>query len=360
MKKLFALLLALSMTVALAACGSTSGASKAASSAAAGAAASAAGSAASVDTSKATLTITSAQAGSAADSVLGQGTAKFAELVEQYSNGSIKVESYYGSELGQISAQVEGVFDGSIDVLCCGPAYLSGYVPQIQVFDLPFLFDNYDQAHKTLDGDPGQYVAGKFDGTGVKLISYFESGLRSITNSSHQIKSVSDLKGVKIRVAPSETQIATWKGFGAIPMGIDSGETFTALQQGTVDAQENGLTYIYSSKVYEAQKYLSLTKHSYTSMPVVANQAFWDSLTSEQQDIIQRAITDATKWQRDATASAEEDIIQKIADYGLEVEKNPDRDSFKPYASAAYDVFNKAMGSDELLKMVQDYVSKLG
>ena len=305
------------------------------------------------------ITLVSTQAGSTADSVLGQGTTKFEELLEEYSDGQIQVESYYDTELGGIDSQLEAVMTGSIDVCCLGPSYLSGYVPEIQVFDLPFLFDNYDQINATLDGDPGQYIASKFEGSGVKLMTYFHSGLRSITNNSCQISSVEDVKGIKIRVAPSETQLATWEGFGAIPMAMASSETFTALQQGTIDAQENGLTYIYSSKIYEAQKYLSLTKHSYTSMPVIMNQAKWDSLTEQQQKWVQQALTDAANWQRQATADAEEQIVNDIESYGLEVNRNPDRESFKPYAQAAYDVFNKAMGSDEILKMVQDYVTNL-
>ena len=190
-------------------------------------------------------------------------------------------------------------------------------------------------------------------------MTYFHSGLRSITNNSCQINSAADVKGVKIRVAPSETQIATWEGFGAIPMAMSSDETFTALQQGTIDAQENGLTYIYSSKMYEAQNYLSLTQHSYTSMPVIFNEDKWESLTYQQREWISKAIVDAANWQREATAAAEAEIVDEIEAYGLEVQRNPDRDSFKPLAQPAYDLFNNTMGSDEILTMVQDYVANL-
>ena len=353
MKKLLALVLSLTMVLGLSACGGSKDSTTAPGDT-------------STDTSKGApaesgevITLVSTQAGSTADSVLGQGTTKFEELLEEYSGGQIQVESYYDTELGGIDSQLEAVMTGSIDVCCLGPSYLSGYVPEIQVFDLPFLFDDYDQINATLDGDPGQFIASKFEGSGVKLMTYFHSGLRSITNSSRQINSVEDMKGIKIRVAPSETQLATWEGFGAIPMAMASSETFTALQQGTIDAQENGLTYIYSSKIYEAQKYLSLTKHSYTSMPVIMNQDKWDSLTEQQQEWVQKAMTDAAAWQRQATADAEEQIVNDIEAYGLEVNRDPDRESFKPYTQAAYDVFNKAMGSDEILTMVQDYVANL-
>lgn len=349
MKKLFALLLTLSMVLALAACGSKEEAP----------AASDKEEAPAENAAEEVLKLVSTQAGSTADSVLGQGTTKFEELLEEYSGGLIQVESYYGSELGGIQAQVEGVFDGTIDVVCCGPSYLSGIVPEIQVFDLPMLFDNYDQINATLDGEPGQFIASKFEGSGVKLMTYFHSGLRSITNNSCQINSAADVKGVKIRVAPSETQIATWEGFGAIPMAMSSDETFTALQQGTIDAQENGLTYIYSSKMYEAQNYLSLTQHSYTSMPVIFNEAKWESLTDQQREWISKALVDAANWQREATAAAEAEIVDEIEAYGLEVQRNPDRDSFKPLAQPAYDLFNNTMGSDEILTMVQDYVANL-
>lgn len=353
MKKLFAIVLSLAMILGTAACGGSQ-----------------ANSQPSAPTQEQTenkpaetqeepITLVSTQAGSTADSVLGQGTAKFEELLEEYSGGLIQVESYYDTELGGIDSQLEATMTGSIDVCCLGPSYLSGYVPEIQVFDLPFIFDNYEQINATLDGEPGQYIASKFEGSGVKLMTYFHSGLRSITNNTCQINSVDDVKGIKIRVAPSETQLATWNGFGAIPTAMASSETFTALQQGTIDAQENGLTYIFSSKMYEAQKYLSLTKHSYTSMPVIMNEDRWNSLTDQQKEWVTRAMVDAAAWQREATAAAEEEIVDAIEEYGLEVNRDPDRDSFKPYTDAAYDVFNKAMGSDEILKMVQEYVAGL-
>lgn len=343
MKKLIALVLSLALVLALVACGAQNTTDNETE----------------PENTDEVITLVSTQAGSTADSVLGQGTAKFEELLEEYSGGMIQVESYYDTELGGIDAQLEATMTGSIDICCLGPSYLSGYVPEIQVFDLPFLFDNYDQINATLDGDPGQLIASKFEGSGVKLMTYFHSGLRSITNNSCQINGVDDVKGIKIRVAPSETQIATWEGFGAIPTAMASSETFTALQQGTIDAQENGLTYIFSSKMYEAQKYLSLTQHSYTSMPVIMNEAKWNSLTEQQQEWVLRAIKDAADWQRQATADAEAEIVDAIEEYGLEVNRNPDRESFKAYTQAAYDVFNKAMGSDEILTMVQNFVAGL-
>lgn len=349
MKKLFAIVLTLVMVLGMTACGSKSTESNPSTPAPT--------ESKPTETKEEPITLVSTQAGSTADSVLGQGTTKFEELLEEYSGGLIQVESYYDTELGGIDSQLEATMTGSIDICCLGPSYLSGYVPEIQVFDLPFIFDNYKQINATLDGEPGQYIASKFEGSGVKLMTYFHSGLRSITNNTCQINSVADVKGIKIRVAPSETQLATWNGFGAIPTAMASSETFTALQQGTIDAQENGLTYIFSSKMYEAQKYLSLTKHSYTSMPVIMNEDRWNSLTDQQKEWVSKAMADAAAWQREATAAAEEEIVDAIEEYGLEVNRNPDRDSFKPYTSAAYDVFNKAMGSDEILKMVQEYVA---
>ena len=168
-----------------------------------------------------------------------------------------------------------------------------------------------------------------------------------------------DMKGLKIRTVVSPTQQATWEAFGAIPMALDMGEVFTALQNGTVDAQENTLSSIVSYKMYEVQKYLSMTYHSYTPMPFFINQAKWDSLSENQQQAVQKASEEARDYARELNSESEKENIDILVENAVEINENPDREAFAALCQPVYDVFNDQMGTDEYLKMVQDFVATL-
>ena len=354
MKKLVSLLLAVAMALSLAACGST--ATPAASASAGSAAASAS------TPSDPAVTLTVVSAGNTKDNAISRGYDKFAELVKEYSGGSVTANVYYGSEMGSLSSCVDGVFQGTIDVCSCGPSYISGYVPEVQVFELPFLFDNAKEARQTLDGEPGQKIAAMFNGSGAMLISYFESGMRQLMNNKHAIKTPADMKGLKIRCVPSKTQTATWEAFGAIPMAIDMTETFTALQNGTVDANENGLTTLASYKMWEVQNFLSMSYHSYTPITVMMNEKTWNSLTAAQQEAVRKAFDDARDYQRQLTDDLTADCLKQMKDNNVEITEYEeiDRDAFKACVDpSVYDIFNGLVGQSDTLAMVQDFVQTL-
>lgn len=355
MKKLMSLLLVLTMTLSLTACGAKEETkTPAAPSTSSGEAAK------STEATDPPVNLTVVSAGNTKDNAISKGYDKFAELVEEYSGGNITADVYYGSEMGSLGACVESVFQGTLDVVSCGPSYISGYVPAVQVFELPFLFNNADEARATLDGEPGQYISSQFDGTGAKLITYFESGMRQMMNNRNPIVNPEDMAGLKIRAVPSKTQDATWQAFGAIPMAIDMTETFTALQNGTVDANENGMTTLASYKMWEVQNYLSVTNHSYTPITVMFSEATWDSLTENQQEIVMKALEDARDWQRELTDELTEDCYKQMEENGVEIEWEPNTEAFKALINpAVYDIFNEVVGSSDVLDMTQAFVESL-
>lgn len=341
MKKFFAAILALVMAMSLVACGSNGG------------------NAGDNTASDSSVTLTAIVAGLTEDSPSGQALKKFAELTNQYSNGSVTIDCFFNTELGNVAACVEGATQGTIDIVSTGTSYFAGFVPAIQVFELPYIFNSYDEAHKTLDNEPGKAVADMFEGSGLKMLCYWESGMRHVTNSRGPIVEPSDMKGLKIRTVVSPTQQATWEAFGAIPMALDMGEVFTALQNHTVDAQENTLSSITSYKMQEVQSYLSLTYHSYTPMPFFVNAAKWDTLTADQQAALQKASEEARDYARELNAQGEEQCLKELEDAGVQIEANPDKEAFAALCGSVYDIFNDSMGSDEVLTMVQDYVASL-
>lgn len=289
----------------------------------------------------------------------GVALKEFAKLVSEYSNGTVEVDTFFGSELGSLTAAVESMTQGTIDIVTTGTSYFSGYVPEVQVFELPYIFDSNEEARTTLDAEPGDKIKELFTEKGMVLLSYWESGLRHVTNSRGPIVTPDDMKGLKIRTVVSTTQQKTWESFGAIPMAIDMNEVFTALQQGTVDAQENTLAQIVSTKMYEVQKYISLTDHAYTPMPFGISKITWDKLDESQKDAIQRASEDARDLQRSLDDTSDKENVQLLKDEGIIVEENPDKKAFAELAQPVYDLFVEQTGSDEYLNMVLDFVKEL-
>ena len=354
MKKLLSVVLASALCLSLAACGSSGGTSSAKS--AAGSSQAASGSAQSSDE---TVKLTAIVAGLTEDSPSGEALKKFAELCKEYSGGSVEVDCFFNTDLGSVASCVDSMAQGTIDICSTGTSYFAGYVPAIQVFELPYIFNTYDEVRTTLDSEPGKKIGEMFDGTGMKLLCYWESGMRHVSDSRNPINVPDDMKGLKIRTVVSPTQQATWEAFGAIPMALDMGEVFTALQNGTVDAQENTLSSIVSYKMYEVQKYLSMTYHSYTPMPFFINQKKWDSLAENQQQAIQKASEDARDLERQLNSESEETNIQILKDNGVEINEEPDREAFAALCGPVYDIFNNQIGTDEYLTMVQEYVETL-
>lgn len=142
-------------------------------------------------------------------------------------------------------------------------------------------------------------------------------------------------------------------------MAIDMTETFTALQNGTVDANENGMTTLASYKMWEVQKYLSVTNHSYTPITVMMSEQTWAKLTDNQKEIVQKAMDDARDYQRQLTDDLTSDCYKQMEEHGVEIEWNPNSEAFRQLVGGVYDIFNELAGSDEVLTMVQDYVAAL-
>lgn len=306
-----------------------------------------------------TIKMTAVVAGLPEESPSGVALKEFAKLVNEYSDGTIEVDTFFGAELGNLTAAVEGMVQGTIDIVSTGTSYFSGYVPEIQVFELPYIFKTNEEARKTLDSEVGDEIRDLFDEKGIVLLSYWESGLRHVTNSRQPILTPDDMVGIKIRTVVSTTQQKTWESFGAIPMAIDMNEAFTAMQQGTVDAQENTLAQIVSAKLFEVQKYLSLTGHAYTPMPFGISKITWDKLDDSQKEAVKKASEEARDLQRSLDDKSDVENVQFLKDKGIIVEENPDKESFAILVKPVYDLFIDTVGSDYYLTKVQDYVEGL-
>lgn len=273
---------------------------------------------------------------------------KFKELVEERSDGNIEVLIYPNEVLGSEAEMIESVTLNDLQMVAA--AAYSQYDPRISVFELPYLFDSYEQAWEVLDGPIGREVAELYLEDNLRLLAYFENGFRHVT-SNKPVETPEDLQGVKIRTPENPLSIKTFEAFGSNPTPMAFGELYTGLQQGTVDAQENPFANTYASRLYEVQDYVNLTGHQYMPLPVAISEEFWHSLPSEMQDIISESAQDAAQYHRDLITQNEEKILSEMESAGVTIVE-AERESFGALVEPVYDYFRKAYGNELLDKVL--------
>jgi tripartite ATP-independent transporter DctP family solute receptor len=246
------------------------------------------------------------------------GSEKFAELVKERTNGEIIIETYPNSQLGDQKEMTEAAQIGVVDIVLNAPATLSGFIPEIGALDLPFLFRDYDHAFKALDTVGMEYYAPLCEKIDLKLLSFWDTGFKNLSNSKLDIQSVDDIKDLKIRYAGGASLAGTIEALGASAISIPWSETYIALSQGTADAQFNPPSTMVESKIHEVQKYYSsnLTVQ-YGAEPVVMSLKTWNELTPEQQQIIIEACNEARDYQRKLNIQMDKDALQQMVDEGV-------------------------------------------
>lgn len=279
-----------------------------------------------------------------------KGADYFAQLVAKKSNGSIEVKVFPSSQLGAQKELIEGLIYGTVDMTLTGTAELGTFQPQMALFDMPFLFKDRAHAYRALDS-VGMDLGKALEPKGMKLLGYMENGIRHLTNNVRPVKAPADMKGLKIRVMNNKVYIEMMKSLGASPTPMSFAELFSALQQGTIDGQENPSAHIYTKRFYEVQKYASLTGHAYAPEPVLISMSTWKKLTPAQQTIIQQAATEAVAWQRDLSTKEDEEFWTKIKATGKISVIKVDRKPFIDATKEVYVTLAKTVGQDNIDKV---------
>jgi len=270
--------------------------------------------------------------------------AKFEELVEERTGGNINIEIYPNSTLGDERTTIEGMQNGTVDmgVITCGP--VANFVPEISVFEMPFLFSSAEEAYKVLDGPVGDKVIAMLDKVNLKGLAYAERGFRNLTNSKKPVLNVDDIKGLKIRVMENPLYIDAFKALGANAVPMAWTETLTALQQGTIDGQENPINVVYAFKLYETQKYLSLTQHTYAPALFLMSKQTFESLDEETRGIFEVASKEAATYERNWNAEQMVEQMEFIKEQGTEIVE-PDLASFQDAMQPVYEKYGEKFGS---------------
>jgi tripartite ATP-independent transporter DctP family solute receptor len=282
----------------------------------------------------------------------------FKPYVEEASEGRIKVELYPNGQLGGDRQAIEAVQLGTVHMTIPAAAVLSGFEPKFQVFDLPFVFKSKEAAYKALDGELGDRLSSLLIPLGMRNLAFAENGFRHVSNNKGPITKPEDLAGFKIRTMENPVHMATFKALGANPTPISFGELYTALQQKVVDAQENPIPLVYTSKFYEVQKYYSLTGHVYAATVVLVNDAFFASLPEDLQDILVEGAVRYRTYQRELSQKQDEEMIAKLREAGMEVNEltEEQKRAFIEKTLPVYDQFADEIGADliELAKKAND------
>lgn len=284
---------------------------------------------------------------------MGNGLAKMGACTLQKSGGKMKIQPFWDGALGNDLTATQQVRTGSLEMVLTSTAPVTSIVPALGVFDLPFLFNNAQEADTVFDGKVGEYFSAKLPAIGAVNLAWWENGFRHTTNSRRPITKLEDFEGVKMRVMQNNIFLDTFKTLGsnAVPMAFS--EVYSALETKTVDGQENPFMNIENMKFYEVQKYLTLTKHAYSPTLVLFSKKIWDTLSPDEQKVLKDCALEGRADQRKANRAAEEKSVANLRSKGMQVnEISPaEMARIREKSKVIYERHGKAIG-DEALNLV--------
>lgn len=270
------------------------------------------------------------------------GARAFKSAVERESRGTVEVQLFPNRQLGDERQLLEGMRFGTVDAGIITNAVIAQLEPAFQVNDLPFLFANEGQAYKVLDGAVGTELAKRLATKGIVVLGYMEGGFRNMINNKRPVITPADVQGVKYRVMQNPVFIDMFNSLGGSAVPMAWGETFTAVQQGTVDGLEIPLAVVEGNKYYEVTKFLSLTNHTYSMNGLVISKRALDKLSPEQRNAVLAAGKSATAIQRQVAAADVKNILVSLEQKGMKVNAVSDVSAFRKSVAPVYDKFRKS------------------
>ncbi len=232
----------------------------------------------------------------------GEAANYFAKLVKERTHGRVIVKVYPNAMLYDDRAAIEALQMNAIQMACPASAKFTGWLPELQLFDLPYLFKNTAHLHKVQDGPVGKKILSLFKRKGMVGLAFWDNGFKVLSNNKHPIVLPKDCKGLKFRVMSSQVLQAQFRALGASPQVLPFSEVYSALEQGVVDGCENPWSNLYTKKFYEVAPYTTETYHGYLGYVLVTNQIFWNKLPKDLKKIILGCVKDATAYDRKEAA----------------------------------------------------------
>jgi TRAP-type transport system periplasmic protein len=278
----------------------------------------------------------------------GAGATAWGEATQKATKNAFTFKQFPSSALGGERELIEGLQLGTVEAAIVSTGTLSNFVPEVGVTDIPFLFRDSAHARAVLDGKVGQDILNKFDGRGLVALAWGEQGFRHITNGKKPINNPDDLKGLKIRTMENPVHITAFRALGAAPTPMAWPEVVGALQQGTIDGQENPLSVIVSAKLPQVQKHLALTGHVYSPAVLLVSAKFWNSLSAEQKGAFRQGAKDGGTAMRKYVDDVETKAVAELRAQGMQVTTLTDKSSFQRALSPAYQEYGAKFGKSLL------------
>jgi len=260
---------------------------------------------------------------------------KFADTVKAKTNGRVEIQVAHSAQLGDDAAMVTALRSGTLDFSANSQGAMAAVVPEFAALGMPFLFADVQKAWSVMDGAIGKELADKTAAKGMVLLGLWDNGIRQMSNSKRAIKSPADMKGLKMRTPPDAVTVDIMQAMGADAQQIKFSELYVALQQGVVDGQENPLTNIASAKLYEVQKYISLSGHKYESTPFLMSKRGWDRLSAADQKAVNEAAAEATTLQRRLNKEVDDKLVAELKGKGVQID-TVDRKAFMDASASVY------------------------
>ena len=249
----------------------------------------------------------------------GRAVRMFAKEVEKASGGKMKVRAIGNASLGSDTQMQQALIGGAQEMMVGSTATLVGLVPEMAIWDTPFLFTSAKEADTVLDGPSGDKVKSKLEAKGMVGLVYWENGFRNLTNSKRPVTKVEDLNDVKLRVMQNNVFLDSFKALGANAVPLPFSELFTALETRAVDGQENPFNTVLSSKFYEVQKYLTVTNHVYSPWIVTVSKKWWDTLSPAEKKVLQDAAVKSRDFERKDTREEAAKALADLKSKGMQV-----------------------------------------
>jgi tripartite ATP-independent transporter DctP family solute receptor len=281
----------------------------------------------------------------------GVGIDTFAKEVEKGTAGRYKIQTFYSASLGSERESIEAVQLGTQELTFSSTGPVPNFVPEAKILDIPFLFRDKAHARAVLDGPIGQEMLTKFESKGFKALAWGENGMRNMTNNKRAINAPDDLKGLKLRTMENPVHVAAYKGLGIVTTPMAMQEVFTALQQGTVDGQENPLSVIMAAKLDQVQKHVSLTGHVYSPAIFLMNKAAFDKLSPADQKVFLEAAKVAVKANRARVDADDAMGVTYLRGKGMNVVETLDKTKFVAVLAPVYADFEKQFGKANMDKI---------
>lgn len=284
---------------------------------------------------------------------------KLGDMLSEKTGGRITVNVFPASALGNNTELLEQLQMGTLEMAISSVAFLGAFTETTKLLDLPYLFQSNEAAEEVLDGDVGQTIFENLKPAGFEGMAWLATGWRHVT-ANKEIHKPEDMKGLKIRVMENQMHIDHFNALGASAVPMAFSELYTALQNGTMDAQENPFANIDGNRLYEVQKYIIKTGHIYDTSPLLASKTWWDSLSESDQKLIRECVNEMVTYERELSASNEAELEEKIGNNGTNVVitlTDEERQAFKDAAQPVYDKYGPEIGED-LISQVNEINQK--